>query len=205
MTTIECINLVKEVFLTGTAITGVYVAIQGLDTWKQQLKGQADYNLARSLLINTYKYRDALYFVRNPIMTGAELALTQEEKQGALTYNEESYRGNVKAYQKRWDAVLKCRNEISADIIEAEALWGKAMPKIIRNLINQEDELYRQINHFLAIKNPNLSNDEKDFDRKNFNRKFLYDSFDDTKDPFRLSFSEALLPIESYLRGKLHR
>lgn len=205
MTTIECINLIKEVFLTGTAITGVLVAIQGLNTWKMQLKGQSDYNLSRTLLIKIYKYRDALYIVRYPIMTGSELALTPEEEKQNLDYTERSYRGSVRAYQKRWDRVLECRNELLVGIVEAEAVWGLELPSLIKDIMQEEGELYLQIKYFLALKNPSLDKSDKEFEREHFNKKFLYDNLDESKDVFRKSFTKLLLPAETYLKRKLHR
>src|SRR3972149_3543256 len=52
---------------------GVYFAASGLSTWRDQLHGRTEYDLARRYLRSTYKVRDALQRVRSPFMFGEEM------------------------------------------------------------------------------------------------------------------------------------
>jgi hypothetical protein len=43
-------SVLKDVCVTGAALTGAYVAVRGLSAWRLQLHGKADYELARQSL-----------------------------------------------------------------------------------------------------------------------------------------------------------
>ena len=45
----------KEIILTIAAIIGVVVAFVGLRTWRKQLKGNTEYELARRFLHSVYR------------------------------------------------------------------------------------------------------------------------------------------------------
>lgn len=116
----ECdkyISISKDITLAIAAIVGSYVGVNGLKTWERQLKGNAEYDLARRLLKRTYQWRDAVQQVRNPLgIGGAEASIE---------------------YQKRWDEVRNAKNELHIDLIEAEVIWGKICGKnfLIRYLV----------------------------------------------------------------------
>ena len=60
LSVLEITSIVQTVFQAPQIIIGslvAYASIEGLNVWKKQLKGNQDYNLARSLLNNLYKYR----------------------------------------------------------------------------------------------------------------------------------------------------
>lgn len=46
----EILSIIKEIVITGAAITGSIVAVKGLSTWQRQLKGQSEYDLSRKIL-----------------------------------------------------------------------------------------------------------------------------------------------------------
>ncbi len=60
MSCTEVISVVKDIVLSGAAITGAVVAVKGLGTWQRQLKGQSEYELSRRILVTVFKYRDAI-------------------------------------------------------------------------------------------------------------------------------------------------
>ena len=42
--------VLRDLILTAVAMVGAWAAVEGLRTWREQLRGTADYELARSLL-----------------------------------------------------------------------------------------------------------------------------------------------------------
>lgn len=56
--------LLKDVMTILGAGVAIYVALRGLSAWRRQLKGNVQYELARRLLTNVYRARDALHAVR---------------------------------------------------------------------------------------------------------------------------------------------
>jgi hypothetical protein len=67
------LSIAKDIFTVLASITAGIVAIIGLQTWKKQLKGKTEYELAQRLLMAVYKIRDAIYYVRNPFMSAGEI------------------------------------------------------------------------------------------------------------------------------------
>jgi hypothetical protein len=91
----------KDLCLAFAAVGGFVIAVLGLRTWWRELKGKTEYDLARRILIATYKIRDAIQNVRNPFMSTSEYASSESRKTQRETQNE----GIAQAYQKRWDSV----------------------------------------------------------------------------------------------------
>jgi len=105
MDSTELISVIKDITTAIVAIIGVGVAIAGLSTWRKQIKGKTEYDLARRLLKSIYKIRDSIPAVRNPFQLAGEIeaALRESriEPEGTLNY------ANTKAiravYTMRWN------------------------------------------------------------------------------------------------------
>lgn len=199
----EFISVVKDLVIVAAPATGAVVAIKGLTTWRRQLKGQSDYNLAKDVLINLYKYRDALFFVRHPLMTGAELRLPEGIDEKELKYAEVNFLRTETAYQNRWDKVVEVRSKLLTNIVEIEALWGAILAQELKNIFEHERDLMLNISCYLRVINPSIPADDKKFDTEHVDRKMLYDTLKDESDTFRLALKKTLTPIEDGLREKL--
>ena len=79
MTLFEWLDLGRSVLVASAAITGVVVALVGLRTWRHQLKGKTEYELARRLLRAAYTVRGEFQRVRSPLMLGGEIQRAFEE------------------------------------------------------------------------------------------------------------------------------
>ena len=65
--------------LTGlAAVAGVIVASIGLGTWRAQLKGRTEYDLARRLLEATFDVRNMIREARSPMVPGGEVEAAAE-------------------------------------------------------------------------------------------------------------------------------
>ena len=150
----ERILLVKDIILSGSALVGAIVAIKGLNTWQRQLKGQAEYDLARRLLVSLFKFRDAIDGVRHPILEYETSSSSLGIKEGK-SYDQIQFEGVSKAYQIRWDKVQNERASLSTDILEAEALWGSDLKELFKDVFRLEKKLYIAIVQYLELINPN--------------------------------------------------
>lgn len=201
----EIVSFLKDVVVVAAPATGAIVAVKGLSTWRRQLKGQSDYNLAKDVLINLYKYRDALFFVRHPLLTGAELQLPENVDEKELKYAEANYLRTVTAYQNRWDKVVEVRSKLQANIVEIEALWNADLALQLKKIFAHEQDLMFNISCFLRVKNPSIYEEDKKFDREHLDSKMLYDTLKDETDIFRAAFKNTLTPLEDALRAKLRK
>lgn len=203
MTWTECINNLKDIIVIAASSTGAIVAWRGLNTWKRQLNGQSDYTLAKDLLINIYRYRDALFFVRNPLMTNSELKLPEDKEGKNIMYNEQRYLSILHAYEKRWNSMLEHRAKLQVSIAETEALWESEISIKLNELFHLESDILTHVNYYLESINPSI--DDKEFSRNECDMGVLYDSMNNDTDQFRLKFKTALAPIEDNLRKKMQR
>lgn len=201
----EFIGFLKDIVVVGAPATGAIVAVKGLTTWRRQLRGQSDYNLAKDVLINLYKYRDALFFVRHPLLTGSELKLPEGIDEKELKYAEANYLRTETAYENRWNKVVEVRSGVLTNIVEIEALWGPELAQKLKNIFVHEKDLMFNISCYLRVLNPSIDADDKKFDREHVDREMLYDRLNDETDEFRMAFKKTLTPLEEALREKLRK
>lgn len=204
--------LTKDVFsVIGTVVSAIgvglvaWVGFSGLATWRRQNKGTSDHDLARRLLIDLYRLRDAIGHVRNPLIVSSEGG--PEERDTKLSFPQISYRSTVRAYEKRFSVVDEVRRQLDTSLIESEAVWDTKVKKLFDPVFNLQHELFINIRTYLVTLNP----DERDqrveactklLDKR---REVMYGSFDDSDDPFKADLDAALSKVEDYLRPKLIR
>lgn len=201
----EFFGVIKDVVVIGTGITGATVAVKGLKTWRKQLHGQADYNLAKDILIHLFKYRDAINNVRNPAMFSNEMPLPPEDKKEAMNASQIRHYGLAEAYTSRWEKVSVQRASIYTSMIEAQALWGEELTNLLGALFKHEQLLLIHTRYNLTLHNPDRDDRFKEHENKNFKPEILYDNLSETDDEFRNDFLSSLEPIETYLKSKLAR
>lgn len=186
------------------AFVAAFIALKGLNAWKNQNIWAADADLARHVLIAVYRFRDSLYAVRHPAMSVGEMRLSDDEK-GKISDGEARRRGTINAYSKRWGRHQERAIELDAHLIEADAVWGTELSGKVAVLKNLEHELWAYISLHLDAHcrgDTVLARSYRDILKEK--RDILYDMMNDD-DVFRKDFIDALKPVERYLRGKLGR
>lgn len=132
----------KDVALGAAAAVGASVALRGLDTWRRQLRGSVEYELARRLLRCTYRWREAIKSVRRPMVWAYEMPAPPKEDRETMSEEEVHHYGYAMAYQNRWEKVVEARDELQTELLEAEALWGKEINTRYNACFALERELY---------------------------------------------------------------
>jgi len=201
----ETITLLKDLVLSGAAITGAVVAVKGLGTWQRQLKGQSEYELSRRILVSVFKYRDAINGVRHPAMWAYEMPSPPQEEAEKMSREQISFYGTSKAYQARWDKVQAERTSLYADLLEAEAIWGAELKQLFKKVFNLEHELFTRIRHYIELINPDTSDAKKEAITKidNKARDIMYDDLSEEPDEYKKDLISAIEQIEKYLKPKL--
>ncbi len=183
------------------------VAVMGLNTWKKQLVGQKDYELAHRMLVSVFKYRDAIDGVRHPAMWVNEMPYPPEDQAKKMSREQIRFYGTAEAYQKRWDKVREARSAIYADSLEAEALWGNGLEGILKKAYTLEQELVSYIRTHLVTIDPDADERRKESYRAILDKKreVIYDDLGEEPDEYKKDFREAVKGIEEYLKPKLGR
>lgn len=206
MTCIEIFTIIKDAAVTGAAITGAFVAVKGLGTWRRQLKGSSEYELSRRILVTLFKYRDAINGVRHPAMWGFETPAPPEDEARSMSYEQIRFYGISRAYQVRWDKVKCERTTLYADLLEAEAIWGEDLNSLFKVVFDLQHELFNKIRHHLELINPDVHELSKEAIRKvdAKGRDIMYDLLGEVPDEFKTDVIDAIKKIESYLKPKLN-
>lgn len=204
-------SLTKDAFsILGTIASALgiglafYVGIEGLATWKRQLRGTTHHELARKALIELYKYRESVERARSPAMMGSELELKPEEE-ADLTFREKSYLRKCSGYQKRFDAMFAARAPIHATLLESEALWGKELGELFKPLFSMQHDFLLYVEYWLMASDPR---EDEDYRRTYWDvikdkPKIIFDKLGDDGDEFRQNFNRCVAGIEQYLKPRL--
>ena len=108
------LSLVKDIVsILGTIGALTFGAI-GLSTWRRQLRGTAEYEVAKKALCLTYEVQDAIRAVRSPMMY-----LRQEEVEAGRALQEEQ-----RIYQERLNRLEAKWSELRTVILESRVIWG---------------------------------------------------------------------------------
>lgn len=199
------VTITKDIALTAAAITGTVIAIKGLGTWRQQLKGQSDYELSRRILVALFIYRDAIDGVRHPMMISAEMPYPEEAKAKHMNDREIHHHGKSKAYHSRIEKVKHARKSLYTDLLEAEALWDNELNTLFDTLYHLEQELIAKIRNHLVVADPrgDEKHKKKTAEKNNQTRDIMFDSLSDEGDEYKLEFTSGVEAIEAYLKPKL--
>lgn len=125
----EWVSLIKDVILTAASLIAGYVGLKGLGTWRRQLTGNTEYELAKKLLRSVYELREAITSVRHPFMQYPRAPDMPEEELKKLSRREAEWRAMAQAYQKRWEVIPKAKLALDTALLEAEVVWGRKIEK----------------------------------------------------------------------------
>ncbi len=115
-----------DVFTIISIIVAGAVALNSYNTWRQQTRKTYDRDLARRTLMALYRLRDAIVDFRAPFITVEESAsaVSQVKKENPdldLTKVDQSRA----VYVLRWRPIGEAARDLSVNLVEVEAAWGK--------------------------------------------------------------------------------
>ncbi len=205
MTTAETITAIISAIGTSG---GLWIAYQGLHTWKKQLFGNTEYELSRRIIISLLKYKSAIDAFRVPAIYSYEIP---ELPDGAKYKNDayiEHYRMNG-IYQARWDKISAAGVDLQANIVEGETIWGEEFTRLFDGLKKLENELFKAVREHIRLLNPEVSEETKEIIKA---RSLFQDElrnpisacFDnDEDDKFDIDLLKQIKSIKDFLKPKL--
>jgi hypothetical protein len=121
----------KDIVSTLGTLGALAIGVLGLGTWRRQLRGSSEYEVAKKILINTYQVCNRMQAVRSP------LTFLQKDEVDAGRKLEEEQR----VYNERLQALFEKWAELRALSLETRAIWGteaedrtKPIEKLAREL-----------------------------------------------------------------------
>lgn len=197
-------DLLQSVVLTASAGIGALVALAGLRTWRQQLKGGAEYALARRLLLAVYHVRDGLAFLRSRLILGSDIAAAAEAvgmDPSNLDPGDSQALARVRAHRRRHLATSL--SALRAEELEAEVVWGPPVRDATAALWACIDKLDRALAEYETdYAHQDVPREPEDRKRYVALRTVMHGSGDDG-DAFGRETRVAVEAIEAFLRPYL--
>lgn len=205
MTTAEIITAVLSAIGTGG---GLWIAYQGLSTWKKQLFGNTEYELSRRIIVSLLKYKSAIDAFRVPAIYSYEIPELPDGTKYEDNAYAEHYRMNG-IYQARWDRISAAGIDLQANIFEGETIWGEEFRRLFDGLKKLENELFKAVRDHIRLSNPEVCEDTKEIIKA---RLLFQDEFrnpisacfdNDEEDKFDMDLLKQIKLIKDFLKPKL--
>jgi hypothetical protein len=204
-------SLTKDLFsIFGTiaSAAGVglafYIGLQGLATWRRQLKGTTDHELAKKALIQLYNYKESVERARSPAMFGQEMQLDPGEEDG-LKFSEINHRRRTRGYDRRLQSMAEAKATLLATLVETEAVWGRELRELVTSLFKMQHEFVMYVQFYFIANDPSQDDDYRRAYMEPLKDKpnIMYDNLTEEGDEFRKSFNSLIERAENYLRPKI--
>ena len=136
---INCIEVIKDISQIIFYLAVPTLTCIGLNSWKKELIGKNEYEIAKQALSKAYSIKHQIWIVQNAIVYPSEWAKrkpkeneTESQKRAAESYF---------AYQKRLQSIENKINKIRPTMIEVEAVFGEEAKIKLDKLIAITDQL----------------------------------------------------------------
>jgi hypothetical protein len=185
-----CWEYLKSVDVSGTvtaiaAMCGIWIAWKGLQTWREQLKGTTEYQLAKEILRAVYDVQVTYELIRRPGFHGGN----RSDEEYQIEFK--------KRYQNFSVTITKSMEVLHSKCIEAKIEWGSEFDGICRKL----DDCYYEYNQF-ASEMSFFGDDDQGSELGKFNQRIImYGERDDSgRNFFTEQIDSGVAEFEKFLR-----
>lgn len=140
----ELIKAVTSILSVVVAFGAVAVASMGLATWRRQLRGSAEYDLARRVLRAVLRVRNEITAIRNPFILPAEANAALAEA-GVTPSADRHNIENSLVYERRWNRLVQARADLDIELLEARILWPSDLQNAQKALASCVSELWSAV------------------------------------------------------------
>jgi hypothetical protein len=146
------LSMISAIFITGllTAIFGfgqilaitfaALVAIYGIGTWRKEIKGKREYDIAFELLSSIYEFRDVISRIRHPFYAAGE-GRSRERFESESEREKEVY-DQAYVVLERYHANIKVFSELQALKYKCSALFKSYDLSFFKNIKEIRDEIF---------------------------------------------------------------
>ena len=187
-------SLTKDVVSIVGTIGALTIGGLGLFTWRRQLRGTSEYEVAKKAILKTYEVQQALQSVRNPM-----LYLSKEEVEAGRRLEEEQ-----RIYSERMTYLNEKWAELQTIRLESRVIWGKEAQDSFNEIQQRIGDVRGAIwLHFWmkgAYAGPGATVDNSP-ERVRENDKIVY--FTSEEDEFSQQIAESTAKVEKFFEPKV--
>lgn len=182
-------SITKDIISIIGTIGALVIGSTGLFTWRRQLKGTSEYELARKAILSTYEVQQAIQSVRNPM-----LYLSKGEVEAGCRIEEE-----LRIYNDRMDHLYKKWIELQAIRLEARVIWSDEAHNCFNEIQKRIGEVKAAIWLHFWMKGVYVDPEatvDNDPERLKENNKIVY--FTSDEDEFSQKISNSVNNVEKF-------
>ena len=187
-------QLIRELVAVGGTIGALIIGVLGLSTWRRQLQGTSEYEVAKNALLATYHVRDAVQAARSPM-----LYLGKDEVEAGRRLEEEQ-----RIYEERMKRIYEEWAKLRTLALESRVIWGEEAEQLFDPISELIRELRRAIwLHFWlkgAYAGPGVTVDDSP-ERVEANNQVVYRLEDE--DEFSTKLNGATDAIEAFFQRRI--
>ena len=187
-------SLTKDVVSIVGTIGALTIGGLGLFTWRRQLRGTSEYEVAKKAILKTYEVQQAIQSVRNPM-----LYLSKEEVEAGRRLEEEQ-----RIYSERMTYLNEKWAELQTIRLEAKVIWGAEAQDSFNEVQQRIGDVRGAIwLHFWmkgAYAGPGATVDNSP-ERVRENDKIVY--FTSEEDEFSQQIAESTAKVEKFFGPKV--
>jgi hypothetical protein len=194
--------IAKDFFTFIFTLAGLIIAWVGLATWKKQIKGSKNFEMAYNFHYSMLKLRNAIEYVRNP-------AIFPSENNKAIQYSKDKYPekpeeeikkdSNLYVYEMRWEKINNALKEMESHLLAIEVLWGPEILTLIKPLNRKIIELNSALKQMFGPPEYRVKKLDELYG-------IIYDKsnwINGEKDPFNKEISQIIEKITNYIKNKI--
>ena len=151
-----------EIITAIAAIAGAITAAIGVNTWRSELKGRAEFDSAINLMRSIYKARQCITSIRSPFIFANEFPDEYKSASSSRTPEQEA-NGYAHVFKRRWEPLSPAIEELELNVIEAEILLGKDVANATKEFMQNIRRLQVSIETFIEEKSSHTEPIDKSF------------------------------------------
>ncbi|HEH9416839.1 TPA: hypothetical protein SIA31_000834 [Aeromonas sobria] len=198
----EIVAVVKDVVLGLCAVGTFILAAYGVKNWARELKGKADFEVSRQFIRAVYKFRDEIENSRSPMTLANEYPSDYDPMNKSPEYKAQAW---SYVFSNRWKPVVNAVQELEAQALEAEALWGGEVKKLVHDLMKNAQLLRVGMQAIVDNEINENQNFKSDPDLAMRMRGRVWKKIYCDKDEITDSIISTVEKLENYLRPYLKR
>ena len=197
-----CISIAKDWLTLIIAGCGVWVAWQGLRTWRRQLKGTSQFDVAKRLMLKVYQVRQDIEYCREsyrsiPVLTHYQDGKPiPESKQARYSCNKEML--------DRYNVVARTLSEIEFILFESEIILDKNVRNIFKPIEDVCYLLRYSIDEYIIVCDPRYKDMSGSEDSSNQYRELLRVIFSKKNDDIQTKINATVAEFEKLIEPYIH-
>ena len=196
-------TIVRDIIMSLAAIATAIAALWGLNTWRRELHGKVEFDLARRILTSLNRIRTAVSRIRLGSVLRSEMPtsiLREGEAEAILSPKEKHHREMLQVFIQRTQPLSEEWNNLWALIEEADAFWQSNIRQTVSDLRIHLNILNLNIERMFSDE-PGYDDGE---DRMRVHR-IVYARFDEEKDDYLKELERRLESVASIVRPHLRK